>query len=170
MIRNEKNQASENFCLFSVEINGDVKYFQDKSCTIDELVKRYADCNGYIPDFTVSCERISEARYAEIQQSNTAQPNFSAEFDVDNDDLIIMTPDDKSKNYIDINFEFTYMNLSDAVKYVRDNEKIPLTEDEKVLAKCQEGEKWAETTVLKIQEIKEMISQSPLGTETKGER
>lgn len=163
----EKNSdKSENFCLFEVETHTEHSYFYDKNClSIDELVKKYADCNGYYPDFIKNCERIDCGRYAGMQQNDDrAKPLFSAEFNVDNDALIVSIPDDRYKNYEDVKYKYIHMNLSDAVKYANDYGKIPKTDKEKIMMKCQSAKKWSETMNQRIE--KEL---SPLGTE-KGER
>ena len=162
----KKSDKSENFCLFEVETHTEHSYFYDKNClSIDDLVKKYADCNGYYPDFIKNCERIDCGRYAGMQQNDDrAKPLFSAEFNVDNDALIVSIPDDRYKNYEDVKYKYIHMNLSDAVKYANDYGKIPKTDKEKIMMKCQSAKKWSETMNQRIE--KEL---SPLGTE-KGER
>lgn len=53
------------YCTFAVETHMELFYYRDNNCrNVEELMKRYAECDGYLPKFTENCEEISCAEYA----------------------------------------------------------------------------------------------------------
>lgn len=102
-----------NFCVFSIEHNGLCYYYRDNNCTdAAELLKRYADVNGYMPDFTKSCERISESDFADLSQNYS--PAFTAEINVDNNEITVYRENDENPSF--------FCNLDEYMKDCAENE------------------------------------------------
>ena len=116
----------KNYCLFSVEIEGEELLYKDNCNSAADIINRYAECNGYIPDFTKDCERISDERYAELEQMGKPLPSYTLDFNVEENELTVW----KNTDVYDCekSFEKNTFVLSNAVQKVRNNENLYLFE------------------------------------------
>lgn len=96
------NLEKENYSLFTIETHGEVMNYRDNNATdIDTLMKRFAECNEHYPDFVKTCTRISDAEFAELEQSGNPLPSFCAEINVDSNTLTVWDNDKTAHENLD---------------------------------------------------------------------
>lgn len=101
-VENTKADEKEEYSLFSVEQCGEIRHYRDDNTKdIDSLMKRYADCDGFLPDYTENCTHISVSEFAELEQSEKNGPVFSAEIDVDNNELTVWSGNNVAHTQLD---------------------------------------------------------------------
>ncbi len=87
-IMQEKNAEKENYSIFLIDNGIERQCFRDDNTDVNALVQRLADGNLAYPEISKNCTEISEAEFAELEQSEKNSPTFCAEINLNTKDLV----------------------------------------------------------------------------------
>ena len=87
-IMQEKNAEKENYSIFLIDNGIERQCFRDDNTDVNALVHRLADGNLAYPEISKNCTEISEAEFAELEQSEKNSPTFCAEINLNTKDLV----------------------------------------------------------------------------------
>lgn len=104
----------ENFCLFTVEIYGEVMEYRDNTTSdINALMNRYVECEGNLPSFTENCTQISSVEFAELEQYYN--PLFCAKINIDENSFSVWD-----------NEKFADESLENVISSIKENGTVNL--------------------------------------------